>query len=213
MPDPIFFLTIQESSSFEIPKIKWSKFIWYIFPLQKKEDINNNLSYVKKKHFQATHHCWWYRFWIKVQKDLFWNYIIQDEILQINDDWEPTNTAWYPIKQQILSENLFNVLIVIVRYFWWTKLWIWWLIQAYTQATKETIKHSKIIKKGITDIIQISYNYDKISSINHIIEKFNLKVISQNFDKEIKLKFETNIAYKDFLIKKFEENNIKILNK
>lgn len=182
------YYTIDSPSQYEIPKIKGSRFLTYLYPCEEKTDAENFLEKIRKEHFNATHHCSSRRLWINVHYDLFENVVIEPKISKSNDDWEPTNTAWKPILNVLEWENLLNICAIVVRYFWWTLLWVWWLIQAYTQATKEAILHSNIVEKEILKQFKITHDYNQTSLVAHLIEKYNVKLISETCnDKTIKI--------------------------
>ena len=110
---------------------KGSKFIAYLFPVTTEDKVKEILQDYKKKYYDARHHCYAYR--------LGWN----KDAYRINDDGEPSGTAGKPIYGQILSNDLTNVLILVVRYFGGVKLGVSGLIQAYKAAAAMP---SKIIK-------------------------------------------------------------------
>ena len=142
--EKFFYKSILEHTEFEIPKIKWSRFIWNIFHIKNKEEAESYIKEVSEKYRDATHNCFAYTYWANINFDLFWNLEITSENSKQSDDWEPANTAGKPILAQIQWQNLHNILIVVTRYFGWTLLWVGWLIQAYSECAKQTILHSKI---------------------------------------------------------------------
>lgn len=180
------YLTIEWNSMYEIPKIKWSRFICYLFPCNDKDQAESWLINIKKNHFSATHHCYARRLWTKIREDLFWNTLIEPESYKYNDDWEPTNTAWKPILTVLEWEHLHNIAAIVVRYFWWTLLGVWWLIQAYTQATKEAITHSKIIEKELLEKVELVHDYDQTALVTHLIKKYDIKLISEICEEKTK---------------------------
>lgn len=190
-----FYKTVLEHAEFELEKIKWSKFIWNIFHVESKSDVSKYLEYVKEKHKDARHHCYAYRYWSKVNFDLFGNLEISAIQTKENDAGEPSNTAWKPILTQIQANDLHNVLIVVSRYFGWTLLWVGGLIQAYGECAKQTIIHSQIEKIELTEIIFLKFNYSEIPNIINLLNKCGAKIISQKNDEQVILKVEINKAY------------------
>ena len=91
------YLTIESNSVYEIPKIKWSRFICYLFSCSDKDRAESLLADIKKNHFSATHHCYAWRLWTQIREYHFWNTLVEPIFSKCNDDWEPTNTAWKPI--------------------------------------------------------------------------------------------------------------------
>lgn len=101
---------------------KKSKFIAYYFDLSCKQDIEDNLKFLKKEHKKATHICYAYIF-------------NRDEVLiKCSDDGEPSGTAGRPILNVMEKKNVKNVMICVVRYFGGVKLGAGGLVRAYTKS-------------------------------------------------------------------------------
>ena len=89
---------------------KGSKFIALAFPVHNEEEVKLKLAEVKKQYYDARHHC--YAYILGPNKDAY----------RINDDGEPSGTAGRPIHGQLLSNDLTDTLIIVVRYFGGIKL-------------------------------------------------------------------------------------------
>lgn len=202
------YLTIDENSLYEIPKIKWSRFLTYLFPCSTKEEAENFLEWIKKEHFSATHHCSAWRLWINVHEDLFWLTYIDPKNSKANDDWEPTNTAWKPILTVLEWNKLLNIMAVVVRYFWGTLLWVGWLIQAYTQATKDAINNAKIVEKEILKEFELVHEYCQTSLVAHLMEKYDVKLLSETCD----LKTTKKLCINQWLIINFDKELFELSN-
>ena len=152
-------------------KEKGSKFLAYAFPVSDSNEVKVNLDILKKKHFNARHHCY--------------AYILSDEKqFRAYDDGEPRHTAGDPILNQIRSAQLKNVLIVVVRYFGGTKLGKSGLINAYKSAANDVLLNAKVVEKTIEKSISIDFHYDGMNNIIHVIKQYNYKIIRQQYDKE-----------------------------
>lgn len=101
-----YYNTIESLASAEF-KDRGSKFIAYSFPLKNVDDFKKHLQQLKKEHPKAVHHCFAYR--IGVDGNNF----------RVSDDGEPSGTAGKPILGQIDSKELTDILIIVVRLFWW----------------------------------------------------------------------------------------------
>lgn len=174
-----YYKTIAQTNTHEIHKIKWSRFIGNIFYVTNKQETEKYITQIKKQHKDANHSCFAYTYGTNINFDLFWNMEITAQSFKQSDDWEPTNTAWKPILSQIQRHKLHNVLVVITRYFWWTLLGIWWLIQAYWECAKQTILNTKLIDIELTEQLTININYSQISTIMKLLNKYNTKIITQ----------------------------------
>lgn len=197
-----YYKTIIQQNKHTIPKIKWSKFIWNIFHIKTKKDAEKYIKEIKQKYKDARHNCYGYICWTKINFDLFWQLEITPEQKKESDDGEPTNTGWKTILAQIQWHNLYNVLIIVTRYFWWTLLWVWWLIQAYSECAKQTILNSKIEEVEITQNMTISFDYKNISTIMNWLNKYDAKITNENHGEKAEISFEINKWY----IKSFKES-------
>ena len=131
-------------------KEKNSKFFGYAFPVTTEEEVKEILEKLRKDHFSARHWCYAYQ--IGIEKIQY----------RANDDGEPNNSAGMPIYGQILSFDVTNVLIVVVRYYGGIKLGVGGLITAYKTVAQMTLEQSEIIEKTI-DHFKIPPNSFKIS--------------------------------------------------
>jgi uncharacterized YigZ family protein len=167
---------------------KGSKFISYGFPVKSDEEIKQNLNELKKRYPDATHHCY---AWI----------LNPDKSAQrANDDGEPNNSAGKPILRAILSADLTNVLVVVVRYFGGTQLGIPGLIQAYGESAAAALEKMGRQEKFIEDHFQISAAFEHEQEIHRLINKFQATVNKRDY----KDKVYYNVSIKQRLSKSFE---------
>ena len=188
----IFYKTILETHTHEIPKIKWSRFIGSIFHVKNKEEAESIIKDFKEQNKDATHNCYAYTCGTNINYDLFGNLKISSDYIRQNDDGEPINTAGKPILAQIQWHNLHNVLIIITRYFWWTLLWVGGLIQAYSESAKQTILNAKIKELEITKKMKIVCDYDELWTIINLLKKYDAKILSQKNWEKTSIEFEIN---------------------
>lgn len=99
-----------------------------------------------------------------------------------NDDGEPSGTAGKPILGQINSNELSNILIVVVRYYGGINLGTGGLIMAYRTAAADAIVHSEIIRQQIEEIITYTFTYPMMNDVMRIVKEMSPKILSQNFD-------------------------------
>ena len=163
------YKTIQNTSE-GIYKEKGSKFIAYAFPVTCEEEIKVEIDKLKKEYYDARHHC--YAYMLGADKKNF----------RANDDGEPSSTAGKPILGQILSADLTNILIVVVRYFGGTKLGVSGLIQAYKAAAIDAISNDEIIEKTVNDIYDIHFDYLVMNDVMRIIKEEQPLQIDQDFN-------------------------------
>lgn len=148
---------------------KRSKFYGFAIHIDSVEEALSIIEEYKKEYYDARHVCWSYR--------------LGDtgDIYRINDDGEPSGTAGKPIYGQILSAELSDILVIVVRYFGGIKLGTSGLIEAYKNTAKLAIEDSSIIEVVQYSTITISFVYDIIGTIMKIIKDYDANIISQNF--------------------------------
>ncbi len=207
--EKLFYSTISDTFQYEIPKIKGSRFITTLIPVTNKETIEDELTKIRKKYFDATHNCYARRLWVDANQDLFFNWNITSHQDRANDDWEPSNTAWKPILTVLSGKPVFDILAVVTRYFWWTLLGVWWLIQAYTEWTKQALEHAPLIQKEISKELSLNYTYDQVSTVQYLFSKYETKVVSEKYDENIDQIINVNIALYEWLIKDLIDKQIK----
>lgn len=170
-----------KSNSEGIYREKGSKFIALAFPVKTESQIKEILAGIKKDYFDARHHCYAYR--------LGWDY----SAYRINDDGEPSGTAGKPIYGQILSNELTNILIVVIRYFGGIKLGVSGLINAYKTATIDAIKNSTIITNIVQDVMEVNFSYDLMSKIMTILKSDGIQILNtEYFDETVNIRFIIN---------------------
>lgn len=174
-------------------KAKGSKFIALAYHVESEQGAKDVLTTVRKKYYDARHHCYAYR--INPEK----------EFSRSSDDGEPSGTAGKPILNQLLSFELYNVLIVVVRYFGGTKLGVSGLIMAYKSATRDAIHNNKIVKTYITRQINLSFEYPLMNHVMRVIKEEKIKLINQDFDTNCKIKVEIKKNAINFALIKFEK--------
>lgn len=131
--------------------IQKSKFIAEAYRVDTLEEIEQILSAIRKKYYDATHHCFAYR--------------INDTIQKMSDDGEPAKTAGAPILDVILKRNLTNILIVVTRYFGGILLGAGGLVRAYSGAASSVIEQSTIFKLSYQNKFQLTCSYSSYQTI------------------------------------------------
>jgi len=169
------YLTIEKPSE-AIFRDRGSKFLAFAYPINSEADIKTILTTLKTEHPKANHHCWAMR--LGIDRSVF----------RVNDDGEPSGTAGRPILNTLLSRNITNVLVVIVRYFGGTLLGVPGLINAYKTATEDALNAAIIIEKTLDDTYIISFDYQQMNDIMKIIKEDNLTILEQQFDNDCMVK-------------------------
>jgi len=184
------YKTIQEPAD-GLYKEKGSKFIARVFHVESEEEVKDCLLEVKKQYHDARHHCYAYR--IDPENEQF----------RSNDDGEPSGTAGKPILNQILSFELFNVLLVVVRYFGGTKLGVSGLIRAYKTATIDAFENAKVVTNTITRSIELQFEYPLLNDVMRVIKEENITVLNQQFELSCEIKIEVQRNREEIIKSRF----------
>lgn len=151
---------------------KGSKFLAYTYPIRTEAEIKEIITKLKSEHPKANHHCWAMR--LSPDRSVF----------RVNDDGEPSGTAGRPILNVLLSKNITNVLVVVVRYFGGTLLGVPGLINAYKTSTELALAEARVVEQTVKDIYTISFNYLQMNEVMKVIKDDQLTVLNQNFDND-----------------------------
>lgn len=163
------YLTI-EGNAEAIFKERSSKFLCYAFHVESEEEIAACLEPLYKRYYDATHHCY------------AWRLGPFGERFRANDDGEPSSTAGKPILGQMLSREVTNCLIVVVRYFGGTKLGVPGLIAAYKESAAAALDASKVVERTVDTRIRVEFSYVVMNDVMRIIKEEQPVVESQAFD-------------------------------
>ncbi|MDB5117873.1 MAG: yigZ, partial [Mucilaginibacter sp.] len=107
---------------------------------------------------------------------------IDRSVFKLNDDGEPSGTAGRPILNILLSRDLTNLVVIVVRYFGGTLLGVPGLINAYKTATEEALNQAVVIEKTVNDIYTIRFDYLQMNDVMRIIKDGGLAILEQLFD-------------------------------
>lgn len=173
-------------------KEKGSKFIARSYSVYTKEDVKVKLEELRKEFYDARHHCF--------------AYILgpAKEEYRINDDGEPSGSAGRPIHGQLLSFDLTNTLVVVVRYFGGTKLGVPGLIRAYKESTKEALHISGSITKTVNDIYEIEYEYPLMNEVMNLVKSESLNMIKTQFEINCKIQISIRKSESESIMEKFD---------
>ena len=168
------FLTI-ESSGEGIFKEKMSRFLSFAIPVSSVGEAREYIEMYRKEYYDARHVCWAYM--IGHERTCF----------RANDNGEPSGTAGKPILGQINSNNLTDILIIVVRYFGGIKLGTGGLIVAYRQAAAEAIAACNIVERLVEDTINIRFEYPLMNDVMRIVKEEQPSVLSQSFEMDCEM--------------------------
>lgn len=149
---------------------KRSKFIAAALPVRTVEEVKAYLETWQKKYYDARHICYAYMLGYE-RKDF-----------RANDNGEPSGTAGKPILGQINSNELTDILLIVVRYFGGIKLGTSGLIVAYRTAAAEAIAAASIIEKTVDEVVTVFFEYPFMNDVMRIVKEEGPEIVEQSYD-------------------------------
>ena len=160
-------------------KANGSRFIARAYPVETEEEVKEIVAGLKKEYYDARHHVYAYRLGYKGDK------------FRANDDGEPSGSSGRPVLGQIDSNNLSDILVVVIRYFGGIKLGIPGLIRAYKTSTADALANAEIVEKIASKRYKVTFGYMSMNSVMKVFKDMGLEQKNQKFDMECSL--ETNV--------------------
>ena len=154
---------------------KRSRFISYAIPVRTIDEVKAEVARLRKEYYDARHVCWAYM--LGADRKTF----------RANDDGEPSSTAGKPILGQINSNELTDILVVVIRYFGGIELGTSGLIVAYRTAASEAIASATIEERTVDEDITVVFEYPYLNSIMRIVKEDSPAIIAQKFDMDCEM--------------------------
>ena len=163
---------------------KRSKFLAFAHHVETTDEVKTIIAQYRKKYFDARHVC--YAYMLGPARTEF----------RANDDGEPSSTAGKPILGQINSNELTDILIVVVRYYGGVNLGTSGLIVAYREAASDAIAHACVEQRQVEEEIVYTFSYPQMNDVMRIVKDMQPRIVSQTFDNtcEIRLRIRQSEA-------------------
>lgn len=186
------FKTVKETAKGLFTEKK-SKFIAFAIPVETVDDVKLEIEKYRKEYYDARHVCWAYM--LGSDREEF----------RSNDDGEPSGTAGKPILGQINSNELTNILIVVIRYFGGVKLGTSGLISAYKEAAIEAIANAEIVEKTVDIEIGFQFEYPFMNDVMKIVKDLEPVILTQQYDTDCFMSLRIRKGLYDQLISRLEK--------
>jgi uncharacterized YigZ family protein len=151
---------------------KKSTFIAQVYSVGSEDEVKRYLSKAKKKYYDASHHCFAYKF--------------SDGNNRYSDAGEPSGTAGVRILNAIDHFELTNQLIIVTRFFGGVKLGVGPLGKAYYSAAHQVLNESKIVIKHLLQKVNITSGFDQVDIVHRVLSKYNSIILSTEYQNDIK---------------------------
>ena len=168
------FKTIKDKSEGTYSELR-SKFLAFAHHVTTVDEAMVLVEQYQKKYYDARHVCWAYM--IGPERETF----------RSNDNGEPSGTAGKPILGQINSNELTDIIILVVRYFGGVKLGTSGLIVAYKTAAAEAIANAEIETRTVDEEYTFSFEYPLMNSIMKVARDMDARIISQSYDMDCQM--------------------------
>lgn len=168
------YKTVLEGGTGEITEKK-SRFIATVRPVKTEEETLAFLEEMKKKYWDARHNCFVY------------SVGLNREYTRCSDDGEPSGTAGRPMLDVILGEDIYNVAVVVTRYFGGVLLGTGGLVRAYSKAVQEGLAASRIIEKRRGIALKVTTDYTGIGKIQYIAGERNIPILNSEYTDKVVL--------------------------
>ena len=160
-----------------IYKEKGSKFIAFAYPVKTEEDVKQKVAEIKKKYYDARHHC--YAYILGPTKDDY----------RLNDEGETSGTAGRPIHGQLLSKDVTDTLIIVVRYFGGIKLGVSGLINAYKTAAKDALDNTTLVERFVEEDYAVRFPPLAMNRVMQLLKRDTVKITGQAYEADCIIRF------------------------
>lgn len=147
-----------------------SKFLAFAIPIQTAEEALERVAQYQKEYYDARHVCWAYRLGPDGAE------------YRSNDNGEPSGTAGKPILGQIISQNLSDTLVIVVRYFGGVKLGTSGLIVAYRTAALEALTAATRKERLVEQQLSLNFSYDHMNLVMRMVKELQPRILTQTYN-------------------------------
>jgi len=149
---------------------KRSRFLAFAHHVETADEVKAIVADYRKKYYDARHVC--YAYMLGAERKDF----------RANDDGEPSSTAGKPILGQLNSNELTDVLIVVVRYYGGVNLGTSGLIVAYREAAADAIAHCEVVTRQVEEQVVYDFPYVMMNQVMRVVKEMQPRIVSQTYD-------------------------------
>jgi len=172
-------------------KEKGSLFLGQVYPVTNQPQAEIILTEVRKKFYDATHHCY--------------AMMTIEGNIKYSDDGEPSGTAGLRILNAVQHFKVQNVLLIVIRYFGGVKLGVGPLGKAYYNSAYMTLSESSIITKVTYRKLKLVFDFPESGQVHHLLSLFHIRDIRNLYNDECEMEFMIRLTEVNEFIRKKEE--------
>ncbi|MDE5945038.1 MAG: YigZ family protein [Rikenella sp.] len=177
-------------------KDKGSRFLAFAYPIFSETEVKPIVDRLRATYHDARHHCYAWRLGIEASEG--------GVRFRANDDGEPAGSAGRPILGQIMSRELTNLLVVVVRYFGGIKLGVPGLIAAYKEATADALANVEIVERTEDRALEVEFPYLAMNEVMRVVKDTEARVLGQDFDLACRMRLSIRLRDADSLVRRME---------
>ena len=164
---------------------KKSRFIADIRPVSTEEEALAFIEEIRKKYWDARHHCYAYILGERGQYS------------RCSDDGEPSQTAGRPMLDVLAGEELTDVCAVVTRYFGGTLLGTGGLVRAYSGAVKEGLSHCVLMEKRLGKKLSVTVDYADVGKVQYLAAQAGIDTLDTVYEADVRFQFLVPIAQEE----------------
>jgi uncharacterized YigZ family protein len=180
-------------------KIERSEFLGVAFPVAREESFFAELERIQKRWFDATHHCWAFR-------------LFADQRARSSDAGEPSGTAGKPILNAIESADLFDLGVVVVRWFGGIKLGTGGLSRAYRESAAETLRIATLLDRYIYESVRVIVPFDALGNVYRLVSPPDVLLAGEEYGEENLFAFDVRASLVSAFVARLAELRLRVMN-
>ena len=169
------YKTVLQSAKDEFIE-KRSRFIGYCKPVTTEKEAVDFINEKRAEHWNATHNVYAYS-------------LREGNIKRYSDDGEPSGTAGMPTLDVIVKNEIFDVCVVVTRYFGGVLLGTGGLVRAYSQGAKIALDAAKIVTMKSCLMCQLKCSYNQYGKVSSVVLENGAEVDDTIYEADVTLKF------------------------
>ncbi|AFM42069.1 uncharacterized protein, YigZ family [Desulfosporosinus acidiphilus SJ4] len=165
------FYTLSQKTIAE-QTIDKSRFIGIGMPVNCLEQINQAMQRIRQDYPNARHYVYAYR-------------LHDGHLEKASDDGEPQGTGGRPVLDILKHQNIWNILLVVVRYFGGVLLGTGGLTRAYGGTAKKVFEEIQLVQLTLFHQYRLRVSYDLYASLKYQLEQKDYHIKGEEFSEAV----------------------------
>ncbi len=178
-------------------KIDRSEFLGVAFPVDDDHVFFAELASLTKRHHDATHLCWAFRLFADGEGRA-----------RSADAGEPSGTAGKPILNAIEGADLYDLAVVVVRWYGGVKLGTGGLSRAYRETASETLRVAPIADRYVYRRFRIEVPFDQLGIVYRLIDAPHVLLAAERYGERNEFDFDVRLSRAEAFAKALTERRL-----